>query len=77
MGLALVPLICAIFLFAQMNPLVVMANMLAVSVTYGLAFPPPTGINSIGDVFLLVVFVPKGVGSKSGRLIKIFCRSES
>ena len=33
-----------------------------------------TGIESIGDVVLLFVFVPKGVESKIGRLIEIFCR---
>ena len=37
----------------------------------------PTGIDSIGDVVLLVLFVPKGVESKSGQLIEIFCRSTS
>ena len=36
-----------------------------------------TGIKSIGDVFLLVLLVPKGVESKSGRLIEIFCRPKS
>ena len=35
-----------------------------------------TGIESIGDVFLLVVFVPKGVESKGGQLIEIFCLSK-
>ena len=37
----------------------------------------PTGINSIGDVFLLVVFVPKGYESKGSRLIEIFWRPKS
>ena len=32
----------------------------------------PTGIESIGDIFLLVVFVPRGVESKDGRLIGSF-----
>ena len=36
----------------------------------------PTGIDLIGDIFLLVVFVPKGVESKGGRLIEIFFRSK-
>ena len=36
----------------------------------------PTGIESIGDVFQLVVFVPKLFESNGGRLIKIFCRSK-
>ena len=31
------------------------------------------GIESIGEVVLLVVFVPKGVESKGGQLIEIFC----
>ena len=31
-----------------------------------------TGIESIGDVFPLVVFVPRGVESKGGQLIEIF-----
>ena len=34
----------------------------------------PTGINSIGDVVLLVMFVPRGVKSKGGRLIECFWR---
>ena len=33
-----------------------------------------TGIKSIGDVVLLVVFVPRGVESKRGRLIGSFWR---
>ena len=33
-----------------------------------------TRIESIGDVVLLVVFVPKGFKSKGGRLIEIFWR---
>ena len=36
-----------------------------------------TGIKSIGDVVPLVVFAPKGVESKGGRLIKIFLRTIS
>ena len=36
-----------------------------------------TGIKSIGDVFPLVVFVPKIVESKGSRLIEIFCRPKS
>ena len=31
-----------------------------------------TGIDSISDIFLLVVFVPKGFKSKCGRLVEIF-----
>ena len=31
-----------------------------------------TGIESIGDVVPLVVFLPKGADSKGGRLIEIF-----
>ena len=34
----------------------------------------PTGIESIGDVVPLVVFVPIGVDSKIGRFIEIFSR---
>ena len=34
----------------------------------------PTGIKSIGDVVLLVVFVPRGVDSKRGRIIELFWR---
>ena len=37
----------------------------------------PTGIESIGDVVPLFVFVPKVFESKSGRLIEIFCRQKS
>ena len=37
----------------------------------------PTGIDSIGDVVLLVVIVPKGVESKGSRLIEIFWRPKS
>ena len=36
----------------------------------------PTGIESIGDVAPLVVFIPKGFESRGGRLIEIFCRSK-
>ena len=36
----------------------------------------PTGIKSISDVISLVVFVPRGVESKVGRLIEIFSRSK-
>ena len=32
----------------------------------------PTGIDSLGDVVLLVVFVTRGVESKGGRLIESF-----
>ena len=39
----------------------------------GSGFFVPTGIKSIGDVVLLVLFVRKGVKSKSVRLIEIFC----
>ena len=35
------------------------------------------GIESIGDVFTLVVIVPIGVESKGGRLIEIFWRPRS
>ena len=34
-----------------------------------------TRIDSISDVVPLIMFVPKGVKSKGGRLIEIFCRS--
>ena len=36
-----------------------------------------TGIESIGDVFPLVVFVPIGFESKGGQLIEIFWRPNS
>ena len=36
----------------------------------------PTGIKSLGDVVLLVVFVPRGVESKCGRLIGSFWRQK-
>ena len=36
-----------------------------------------SGIESIGDVVLLVVFVPKGVESKGSRLMEIFGRQKS
>ena len=34
----------------------------------------PNVIESLGDVFLLVVFVPRGVESKGGQLIESFWR---
>ena len=34
-------------------------------------------IDSISDIFLSVVFVPKGVESKGSRLIEILCRPKS
>ena len=34
----------------------------------------PTGIESIGDVFPLVVLVPRGVQSKGGQLKELFWR---
>ena len=37
----------------------------------------PTGIESIGDVFTLVAFVPRGVEFKGGRLIELFWRPKS
>ena len=37
----------------------------------------PIVIKSIGDVIMLVVFVPIGVDSKSSRLIEIFWRPKS
>ena len=36
-----------------------------------------TGIKSIGDVVLLVMFVPREVESKGGRLIELFWRPKS
>ena len=36
-----------------------------------------SGIESIGDVFLLVVFIPKEIWFKGGRLIEIFWRPKS
>ena len=42
-----------------------------------LAFFFPKGIESIGDVFLLVVFVPKGFEFKGGLLIEIFWHLKS
>ena len=37
----------------------------------------PTVIDLIGDVVLLVVLLPKGVESKGGRLVELFCNSKS
>ena len=34
----------------------------------------PTGIDSIGDFVQLFMFLPRGVESKGGGLIEIFCR---
>ena len=34
-------------------------------------------IESIGDVGMLVVLLPKGVESKGGRLVELFCNSKS
>ena len=80
MGLTPGLMVRALFLFALKNPLVmletllvVLINLLVVSVAWGL-FSPPIGIESIGDVVLLVVLVPKGFKSKGGRLIEIFWR---
>ena len=36
-----------------------------------------TELESIGDVVPLLVFVPRGVESKCGRLIELFCRPKS
>ena len=33
-----------------------------------------SGIESLGDIVLLFVFVPRGVESKVGQLIESFCR---
>ena len=66
MGLTPVPLARALFLFALMNPLVV-------SVAWSMAFFL-TGIESIGDFIPVVLFVPRGVESKGGRLMEIFWR---
>ena len=78
MGLTPGPLVRVNFLFALMNPLimletllVVLKNPLVVSVAWGVSFFL-TGIESIGDVVPLVVFLPKGADSKGGRLIEIF-----
>ena len=43
----------------------------------GSEFFVPTGIESIGDVVLVVVFVPRGVESKVGQLIGSFWRPKS
>ena len=37
----------------------------------------PTGIELIGDVFPLVVFIPRGVEFKGGQLVELFWRSKS
>ena len=37
----------------------------------------PTGINSIGDVVPLLVFVPRGVDFKGGQLIELFWHPKS
>ena len=66
MGQITVPLVRALFLFALKNMLVVLVNPLIVSVAWGLEFFVLTGIDSIGDVFLLVMFVPKLFESKGG-----------
>ena len=72
-GLTLGLLVHALFLFALMNLLVVLETPLVVSLEWNLAFFL-TGIESIGDIVLLVVFVPKGVESKGSQLIEIFWR---
>ena len=64
MGLDPGPLVRALFHFALENPLLV-------SVTWLWSFLL-TGIESIGDVVLLFMFVPTGVESKGARLIELF-----
>ena len=77
MGLTLVPLVRALFVFSFMNMLAVLETQLAVLTILlvvsvageGVWRFFPIEIGSIGDVFLLVVFVPKIVESKVNRLI--------
>ena len=59
MGLDPGTLVRALFIFVLMNPLVVLENLLAVSVV-GSGIFVPTGIESIGEVVLLVVFMSSG-----------------
>ena len=72
----------AIFLFALMNLLVVLKNLLGVLTNtlasgMGSGMFVPTGINSIGDLVTLVVFIPKEVELKDGQLIEICWRPKS
>ena len=53
------------------------ANFVVLDCGVGSGVFVPTGIESIGDVFPLVLFVPKGVKSKGSRLIEIFWRPKS
>ena len=75
MGLDPGPLVHVLFLFVLMNQLVVLGSVGGVS-GVGSGVCVPTGIESIGDVVPLFVFVPKVFESKSGRLIEIFCRQK-
>ena len=77
------PLVCAILLFALKIPLVVLITPL-VELTIPLVVfvawvidLKKIVIESIGDVFLLVVFLLIGVESKGSRLIEIFWRPRS
>ena len=72
MGLTPGPLVCALSLFALNNPLVVLTTPLVVFVASVLAVFVSTEIESIGDVFTFIVFIPIGVESKGGRLIELF-----
>ena len=61
MGLTPGLLVHALLLFALKNPLVVLKVPLVVFVAWVLVFFFPIGIDSIGDIVPLVVFVPIGV----------------
>ena len=84
MGLTLGPLVRVIFIFSLKNILVLLTTLLVVLTTplvlfvaWGLEFFDLTGIESIGDVVLLVMFVSRGVESKGGQLIEFFWRPKS
>ena len=84
MGLTPALLVRELFIFSLNNQLIVLTTMLVVLtnplvlfVAWGLVCLFPTGSESIGDVFTLVVLVPIGVESKGGRLIESFWRPKS
>ena len=59
MSLDPVPLVLSVFDFLLTNPLVLVSGV-------GFDGFVPTGIESLGDVVLLVMFLPRGVESKYG-----------
>ena len=77
MGLTPGPLVCALFLsFSGKSVGSVGKSVGGVSGVGSCVFVL-TGLKSVGDVVLFVMFVPRGVKSKGGRIIELFCRPKS